>query len=331
MLSLFCIYSENSLVEHIVQVFAAAGAEIHLWALQRPLETAARWTRGVGPGAKYTLLNRLLASRRNARAEDVLFFTDDDIRFPAEFVQGYCDVLKERGFDLAQPALTHDSFHTHPATLQRCWLTARQQNRVDQMVFSTSGRLLAAMTPFPDLGFTGWAQEFLWARAARANGWGVGIVDRHPVAHNFRPAGKGYDLTLARREMMQALTDCQMTFEPIRTMDACPSNSSLSSLAMSCVAAIETLERHDIYRAIADADAWEGASSETSYGDLLERLPRPFRRYVRVTICLLDRAEWAGDERAATARAQLCSASVHDSSRCVLEMMDRVTPKLTSM
>jgi hypothetical protein len=321
MLSVLSVYSEDSLVEHIVETFEAPGVDIHLWALERPLPTVARWTRGSGRAPKFQCLNQLLGA---CQPSDVLLFTDDDIRFSPGFVDGYLNTLRVLQLDLAQPALTVDSFHAHHATLQRDWLVARRPNRVEQMVWSMSARLLQHVAPFPDLGSTAWAQEYLWARAADAQGWRMGIVDAYPVSHNIRPVGSAYSLRAAHREMMPALSRYGIAREPIRTVAVYAPDHGIFSLAADFKRAIQAIELPRVHRVMDELDTYLTHADER-YRQLLERIPRPCQHYLQLALYLLDRAAQAGNEHAKATQAHVCAAPVETLVRFTLEAMDMVT------
>src|SRR6185436_14137087 len=93
------VYSKDTLIESIAETLGPEASELHFWALDAVIPSVARWTRGVGPGGKAALYNRLLARRDDF---DLLLCTDDDITFPPRFLTEYTRHVADLDLDLAQ-------------------------------------------------------------------------------------------------------------------------------------------------------------------------------------------------------------------------------------
>jgi hypothetical protein len=148
---------------------------------------------------KLQALNQLLPHARNA---DLVLFADDDVSLPESFLPRYLAMVRLLETDLAQPALTHDSYHGHAISLARpgCW--ARLTNFVESgPVFSMSRTLLDRVAPFPGDNPMGWGVEMQWVKQARDLGLTLAIIDACPVTHSSRPVGERYALETAVTDM----------------------------------------------------------------------------------------------------------------------------------
>jgi hypothetical protein len=205
------IYSPSSLIEHIVEVLAPH-ADVHLWAVDAVVPAVAAYTRGSGGRGRLHRLNMLEPYYRDA---PFVLFTDDDIAFEPDFLPRYCEVVGRLGFDLAQPALSFDSFHGAPQVIQRPGVLARQTHWVEQMCFSMTNRLLRLASPFPEDFNRGWALEMTWARAVSDTGMKAGIIDALPVAHSFRPLYSDYSSRRALVDGIRALRRRGLALMPL--------------------------------------------------------------------------------------------------------------------
>src|SRR5258708_9017344 len=110
-----CSYFSDSLVESLVDDLKSWTRNIHLWALESVVPAVAPFTRGTGSLGKFEALNRLLPHASDA---DLVLFLDDDVHLGADFLPKYLAIVRGLGVDLAQPALTPNSYYIHPITVQ---------------------------------------------------------------------------------------------------------------------------------------------------------------------------------------------------------------------
>ncbi len=165
-----CSYFVDGLVESLVEDLRGSADEIHLWALDAVLPSVAPWTRGVGRMGKFQALNRLLAHARDA---DLVLFVDDDVRLPRGFLRNYVALQSRLGVAVAQPALSAESFHSHPITVEQkgCW--ARRTDFVESgPVVSMRRDFLDLVAPFPESNPMGWGLDIRWSALARSAGLG---------------------------------------------------------------------------------------------------------------------------------------------------------------
>lgn len=139
-----------------------------------------------GPVPKFVLLNRLLVPVDVQSYEHVIV-CDDDIRLPVGFLDDYLEIVESRGFSLAQPARTHDSYIDHPFVEQLDGLQARWTRFVEiGPLFSVDRRGAARLLPFDDASPMGWGYDLVWPCVMEAAGLRMGIVDATPVSHSLR-------------------------------------------------------------------------------------------------------------------------------------------------
>jgi len=125
---------------------------------------------------------KLLAAHLLAGYRGV-WFIDDDIDFhfePGEFL----NFVDAQGFSLAQPALTHESYASHPITLLHPTCVFRETNFVEVMAPYFSRALLSeAITDF-DLSISTWGLDFIWG--AKYAPRRLAIVDALTMTHTTR-------------------------------------------------------------------------------------------------------------------------------------------------
>lgn len=180
---LTCVYradSEPILSGLLRQV--PAGTDVRLWALDTPLAAFAERTVGTGPGARWHLVNRLLASA--PIPDDAwIVVADDDVVFSKGHLAGVLSVARAAGFDLVQPAHSLASIGNHQ------FVVARPLVRAGRVGFVEIGPLFALapswrdrLVPFrEDLGM-GWGTEVLW-HDLFGEGMTMGVVDQCRIVH----------------------------------------------------------------------------------------------------------------------------------------------------
>lgn len=122
-------------------------------------------------------------------AYDYIWIPDDDILTSAENINTFFDLCSSLSFTIAQPALTPDSSHSWPITVQRSDLIARKTDFVEIMAPCFRGSTLEIFSGTFSENSSGWGYEWLWYDIARRHGVdNFGIIDRTPVSHT-RPVG----------------------------------------------------------------------------------------------------------------------------------------------
>jgi predicted O-methyltransferase YrrM len=201
----FCAYFADSLIEQLVADLKPWCRNLHLWGLDEVVPAAAPYTRGTGRLGKFQILNRLLP---HAAGADMVLFVDDDVRLGPDFLPAYLSAIQAVRAAVAQPALTEDSYYSHPITLQHrgCW--ARLTTFVESgPVVSMTREFIELATPFAESNPMGWGIESQWRAIAERCGLRQAIIDCCPVEHCFRPVGARYDKTVVAADMERFWND----------------------------------------------------------------------------------------------------------------------------
>lgn len=114
---------------------------------------------------------------------DYIFIWDDDID-PLRFsCQRFLDVMERNNLEIAQPALSRDSFFSHKITLQGSARVGRFTDYVENMVpvFSRKGWKKYWQIMSDDDYFWGWGYTFVARSACKYKN--MGIVDSELVRH----------------------------------------------------------------------------------------------------------------------------------------------------
>ena len=142
---------------------------------------------------KFELLNRLLADL-NLDDYEYLLVTDDDIELPNGFVDAYLELVERRGFHLAQPARTHESYSSHYFVAQLVGVESRRTRFVEiGPLFSLHRNAFRLLLPFDEEAPMGWGLDFLWPKQLEEAGLSLGIVDQIPLGHTLRKPTAFYD------------------------------------------------------------------------------------------------------------------------------------------
>lgn len=191
-----CIYrSGNADVVRALLAGLPSGATVRLWSLDDVPRDLAGATTGTGPGTRFQLLNRLVATIPPHARSGALVLCDDDVRFVVGGVAGLVRVGRRLGFDLYQPAHSQVSYASYPSVRKQRLVVARETGWVEQgPVLALSPRAQELVLPLPEDVGMGWGVDIRWARLAGEHGMALGIVDAAVVWHLVPPAG-GYDTT----------------------------------------------------------------------------------------------------------------------------------------
>jgi hypothetical protein len=181
-LSLLGVYNRRkaAVMAGVARQAAALGGTVLLWALDEPAPELARWTVGVGKGARCELLNRLYEV---APAEDDIVVSDHDVAFARGDLARFLERFHEGRWDLAQPAQSwRGSYASYRFSRRRPWLVSRDTTFVEVgPLFAVAAQSRDLFLPFPDWGM-GWGVELLWWDRVR-EGARLGMVDDVTIRH----------------------------------------------------------------------------------------------------------------------------------------------------
>ena len=202
------------------------GVEIRLWALDEIAPALAHLTSGVGPGARFVLLNALIT--RLEAVPDALVLLDDDVRFVVGDLPTLLAVGERAGLALWQPAHTATS-EVSSGFVRRQWgCVLRRTSFVEQgPVVVVAAAAQALLLPLPEDMGMGWGVEARWEASLRRAGLPMGIVDAVALRH-LVPGGAAYDMEAAEAVLsselsaagLGALADLQRTLETTSALRA---------------------------------------------------------------------------------------------------------------
>ncbi len=138
-------------------------------------------------GPKYPGLERTLNTHwRTISQYRYVWMPDDDLLCVPEQVSRMFATCDELQLELAQPALTPDSYFAHPITLRHADFQLRFTNFVEIMAPVLSIDLLTRVIPTLAGNISGYGLDSVWPRMSRLGK--VAILDDVPVKHT-RPLG----------------------------------------------------------------------------------------------------------------------------------------------
>ncbi len=138
-------------------------------------------------GAKWPGLEQTLRAHWDTISQyRYVWLPDDDLLVEPEVVSRMFAICTDLKLDLAQPALTPDSYYTHLITLQHARFQLRFTNFVEIMAPVLSREMLDRVMPTLAGQLSGFGMDTLWPRYTRLGK--VAILDDTPVKHT-RPVG----------------------------------------------------------------------------------------------------------------------------------------------
>ena len=141
------------------------------------------------PGQKWDGLARFFAEFHLWRDYDYICLPDDDIATDANTLNVFFDLCERYKIKLAAPALTPNSYFSHPITMKNTEFLARRTNFVEIMMPCFSAAFFQEVLSTLDLSRsgTGFGLDFLWPHMlAYEDIW---IFDESAV-HHTRPVGE---------------------------------------------------------------------------------------------------------------------------------------------
>ena len=151
---------------------------------------------------KVPALNSFIKNNRELlNRYDYICFADDDLRASAVTWNCLFDICAEYGLELAQPALTCDSYLGHKFTIQDGRSLLRFTNFVEMMcpIFSRAALGVCYQTFSYESEFY-WGHDFVWPHLLGNPRDRMAIIDAFPVTH-MRPASHNTNREAAFAEM----------------------------------------------------------------------------------------------------------------------------------
>ena len=120
---------------------------------------------------------------------DYFWFVDDDIRASCQTAADFIKIVKENSFQLAQPALTADSYWAHRITLENRGLLYRHTNLVELMMPIMHRDVVRRALPLFKGRDAAMGIDFMWHQLTNDPARDVAIIDATPMQHS-RPRQK---------------------------------------------------------------------------------------------------------------------------------------------
>lgn len=143
-------------------------------------------------GGKWPIISRLIDKNWEIISKyDAVWFPDDDLLVDTDSICKMFDLFSAFDLSLAQPALSMDSYFSHPCLLQQKKSIIRFTNFVEVMapIFSLSS--LERVKHTFSQSKSGWGLDFLWPHMINGK---IGIIDVTPVIHTRPIGGELYKL-----------------------------------------------------------------------------------------------------------------------------------------
>lgn len=146
------------------------------------------------PGPKWPCLGEMLdANPQLAETYDAIWLPDDDLAVDTATLNRMFELFHAYGLQLAQPALTRNSYYTFDTLLQRPGTVLRWVGFVEVMAPLFSRAALRRCQETFQLSRIGWGLDFVWpALIGNPQQRSIAILDATPV-HHTRPV-RGGDL-----------------------------------------------------------------------------------------------------------------------------------------
>jgi len=146
------------------------------------------------PGAKWPGLEQTLAAHwETIQKYRYIWLPDDDLLATPEDVSRMFAICSDLQLELAQPALTRDSYFSHLITMQHSEFQLRFTNFVEIMAPVLSVDMLARVFHTLAGQVSGYGLDSLWPRFSRLGR--VAIIDDTPVKHTRPVGGPNYDFS----------------------------------------------------------------------------------------------------------------------------------------
>lgn len=141
-------------------------------------------------GPKWPCIHDLLATKPELIEQyDAFWFPDDDISANTDTLNRMFAFFHALQLELAQPALTHDSYFSWSHLLQRDDFLVRYVAFVEVMVPIFSRAALSRCLPTFNENRSGWGLDWVWpSLCSDGDPRNVGLIDATPVKHT-RPVG----------------------------------------------------------------------------------------------------------------------------------------------
>lgn len=144
---------------------------------------------------------------------EYFWFPDDDIQTTPEDIQRFFRLCQLRGFELAQPALTPNSFYAYRLTVGNPWFEYRLTNFVELMMPLMHKKLLIQLLPIMADKHAALGVDWLWHQLVSKPREQVAIIDSVKMGH-YRPRNT-HLVSRMRAHEIDLLEERKQTFKEL--------------------------------------------------------------------------------------------------------------------
>jgi hypothetical protein len=150
-------------------------------------------------GPKWPALQALILQTPRVMADyDYIWLPDDDLETSQDQINQLFEIMRARQLQVAQPALTWNSFFGHLTTLQNPKFELRYTNYVEVMAPCFSAAVLKRAVPLFNQNLSGWGLDFIWPKLVPQPTRDIAIIDSVTVRHTRPVGGPNYKALLER-------------------------------------------------------------------------------------------------------------------------------------
>jgi hypothetical protein len=146
-------------------------------------------------GPKWPALHELIQANPQFISDySSIWLPDDDLLTSKEEINGLFDIFESQRLQVAQPALTWDSYFGHLTTLQNKNFKIRFTNYVEVMAPCFSALMLSKALPLFSSNLSGWGLDFVWTTLVDRPETEIAIIDSITVRHTRPVGGPNYQM-----------------------------------------------------------------------------------------------------------------------------------------
>jgi Protein of unknown function (DUF707) len=152
-------------------------------------------TRIDSKGPKWPALHALFTANPNfLRDYSNIWLPDDDLLTKTTQINQLFHVFNTYALQVAQPALTWNSYFGHLTTLKNIHFKIRFTNYVEVMAPCFSAQTLAKALPLLNVNLSGWGLDFVWTKLVDHPEREIAIIDSVTVQHTRPVGGPNYKM-----------------------------------------------------------------------------------------------------------------------------------------
>jgi len=151
----------------------------------------------VRPGGKWDGIYAVLSQPGLLDRYEHVWLPDDDIAASSGQIDAVFNAMRRYDLDVAQPALTHDSYFSHFAFLACPGFTLRYTNFVEIMAPCLKTSLLRSVLEDFRASMSGFGMDYIWCRLREDGRYRAAILDSIAVRHT-RPIGHALRRAMAK-------------------------------------------------------------------------------------------------------------------------------------